>query len=172
MPADEAARAAERGDGTLLHLAFKWNVDSGAHVTTRYEWFPGLDAEGIAARLRSLYDDDGESLRIACDTLTLASARAGSGALQYLEVREPGTGRRSFDLNLYDAGLQVRDLQPLLLRMRDLHGIRPGQFQALYDQVKARALGHLAGGHHRDGRDFFNVYYGVTGFPQFAGRLG
>ena len=32
-------------------------------------------------------------------------------------------------------------------------------------------LGHLAGGVHRDGRDFFNVYYGATGLPRFNERL-
>ena len=40
-------------------------------------------------------------------------------------------------------------------------------FQALYDQIKMKALGHLAGGVHRNGKDFFNLYYGVTGLPHF-----
>jgi len=166
-----AARAA--GAAVLLHLAFKWNIDTGAHVVTRYDWYPGLGAEGIAARLRSLYGKTthAESLQISLEALQTAAERVDAETLQYLEVREPDNGRMSFDLNLYDAGLQVRDLLPLLLRMRDLHGVRPGQFQALIDQIRNRALGHLAGGVHRDGRDFFNVYYGVTGFPQFASRL-
>ena len=40
--------------------------------------------------------------------------------------------------------------------------------QALYDQIRTRALGHIAGGVHRNGRDFFNIYYGVAGFPRFS----
>ena len=75
--------------------------------------------------------------------------------------------RRSFDLNLYNAKLQVKDMQPLLHRMREHFGVRPGQMQALYDQIKTKALGHLAGGVHRNGEDFFNVYYGVVGLPHF-----
>jgi tryptophan 7-halogenase len=171
VPTDEVVRAASLGEGVLLHLAYKWLIDGSAHVVTRYDWFPGLSPQGMDARMRAVYgaQADGEAAAIACATLALAAAR--EPALQYLEVHEPDNGRRSFDLNLYDAGLQVRDLLPLLLRMRDLYGIRPGQFQALVDQIRHRALGHLAGGMHRDGRDFFNVYYGVTGFPQFAGRL-
>jgi hypothetical protein len=47
--------------------------------------------------------------------------------------------------------------------MRRRFGVGPGQFQALYDQIKERKFGHLAGGLHRNGKDFFNVYYG----PQF-----
>jgi tryptophan halogenase len=172
VSAAEIAAARAAGRAALLHLAFKWKVDSGAHVVTRYDWYPGLGADGIAARLRALYGAaHGESLQIALEALQMAAERVDADTLQYLEVREPENGRLSFDLNLYDAGLQVRDLLPLLLRMRDLHGVRPGQFQALVDQIRNRALGHLAGGVHRDGRDFFNVYYGVTGFPQFASRL-
>lgn len=172
VPADEAAQAAREGCGVPLHLAFKWDTDSGRWVQTRYLWFPGLDAQGLDARLVALYGDaaEGDPVRIARETLALAASRADG--LQYLEVEEDDNGRRSFDLNLYDANLQVRDLLPLLLRMRDFCGIRPGQFQALVDQIRTRSLGHLAGGVHRDGRDFFNVYYGLTGFPLYSARLG
>jgi hypothetical protein len=45
--------------------------------------------------------------------------------------------------------------------MRQRFAIKPGQFQALYDQIKSQTAGHLAGGAHRNGKDFFNVYYGV-----------
>ena len=48
----------------------------------------------------------------------------------------------------------------MLFALRDHFGIAPGRFQALYDQVKGKRFGHLAGGIHRDGRPFFNVYYG------------
>ena len=173
VPEAEVAAARCSGGPALLHLAFKWNLDTGAHVVTRYDWYPGLDAAAIALRLRALYGDAAraESLQIALDALQMAAERVDAGTLQYLEVHEPDNGRRSFDLNVYDAGLQLRDLLPVLLRMRDQHGIRPGQFQALIDQIRNRALGHVAGGVHRDGRDFFNIYYGVTGFPQFANRL-
>ena len=99
--------------------------------------------------------------------LELAASRVAAEKLQYLEVHEPGNGRRSFDLNLYNAKLVVKDVQPQLQAMRERYGVRPGQFQALYDQIKGKVLGHLAGGVHRDGRDFFNVYYGVGSFPQF-----
>ena len=172
VPADEAARAAADGASVPLHLAYKWDMDSSGHVVTRYDWFPGLTAQAIAARLQALYARaaDVEAAGIAIDALSLAAARTTS--LQYLEVHEPDNGRHSFDLNLYDANLTVRDLLPMLLIMRDLYGIRPGQMQALVDQVRTRALGHLAGGVHRDGRGFFNVYYGVTGYPRFAARLG
>ncbi|HET7338956.1 MAG TPA: hypothetical protein VFK22_05365 [Candidatus Dormibacteraeota bacterium] len=173
VPPEEARRARERGEPALLHLAFKWEPDSGAHVVTEYLWHPALSAAEIAARLeRHVYQAAGEgSCAIAKSALELAAARAPAGELQYLEVQEPGNGRRSFDLNLYNAKLLVKDAQPQLYRMRDRFAVRPGQFQALYDQIKGKVLGHLAGGVHRDGRDFFNLYYGVGSFPQFHGAF-
>ena len=168
---EEARRARERGEPALLHLAYKWEPDSGAHVVSEYLWHPGLDAAAIAERLaRHVYRGAEEgSQEIARAVLEVAAPRAPAGTLQYLEVQEPGNGRRSFDLNLYNARLQVKDVQAQLYRMRERYGVRPGQFQALYDQIKGKVLGHLAGGVHRDGRDFFNVYYGVGSFPQFHG---
>ena len=108
---------------------------------------------------------------IARAVLQAAAERSPTERLQYLEVEEPETSRRSFDLNLYNAKMQVRDIHGLLLRMREQYSVRPGQFQALYDQINGMVLGHLAGGMHRNGRDFFNVYYGAVGLPRFNERL-
>lgn len=173
VPAEEARRAREARAPALLHLAFKWDLLSGAQVTTQYLWYPASRVEDIEARLAQVYrgGEPAASHEIARAALALAARRADAAALQYLEVQEPDNGRRSFDLNVYAANLQVKDAQPLLARMRERFGVRPGEFQALYDQIKGRALGHLAGGVHRDGRDFFNVYYGVTGLPHFSRRL-
>ena len=161
---EEAQRARVRGEPVLLHLAFKWDLVKDAAVTTRYLWRPGLSAAEIEARLAYVYRDGARaSCVLALAALDLTRGRAAAEQLQYLEVEEAENGRRSFDLNLYDAKLQVKDMQQLLHRMREHFGVRPGQMQALYDQIKTKALGHLAGGVHRNGEDFFNVYYGVLG---------
>jgi hypothetical protein len=169
VPADEARRARQRSEPVLLHLAFKWDLVSAAEVVTEYRWYPGLQVAGIEHRLAEVYrgGEPQASFAIAKAVLQLAAARTAAENLQYLEVQEPDNGRRSFDLNVYDAKLQVKDLQALLHRMRDHYGVRAGELQALYDQIKARPFGHLAGGVHRNGRDFFNVYYGVVGLPRF-----
>lgn len=170
VPAPEAEAAAANGQAVLLHQAWKWDTE-GVAVRTRYDWFPGLDEAGIAQRLSRLFQSAGALVQAGAvrEVLALAASRAPS--LQYLEVHEDG-GRHSFDLNLYPAELHLRDITPHLLRLRDVYGIRPGQFQALLDQVRPRVLGHLAGGVHRDGRDFINVYYGAAAVPAFASKLG
>lgn len=169
----QAARLAHAtGEPVLLHLAYKWTLEGGSPVTTRYLWHPLLTADEIDLRLRALYGGDaGEPYAIASGFLAQAAAIAPAEQLQYLEVEELENGRRSFDLNLYNAKLAVKDAQPLLQRMRAHFGVRPGQFQALYDQVRAMSLGHVAGGVHRDGREFFNLYYGMASLPTFNRTL-
>lgn len=170
VPDAEAEEARRSGAPTLLHLAFKWDVAGGAAVVSRYWWRPHLSAAQIEERLAEIYRGaPTESLEIARGALKLAVGGAAAETLQFLEVEEAGSPRRSFDLNLYNAKLAVKDMQPLLNRMRERFEVRPGQWQALYDQIKTKTLGHLAGGVHRDGKDFFNVYYGVVGLPHFHG---
>jgi len=168
----EADRARSGNQPVLLHLAFKWDLLRDAAVTTRYFWYPFLSAREVEARLAHVYRDGPPgSEAIARSLLRLAVERAPAERLQYLEVEEAENARRSFDLNVYNAKLQVKDIHPLMQQMRENFAIRPGQFQALYDQIKALALGHLAGGVHRNGKDFFNLYYGAVGLPKFSEKL-
>lgn len=168
----EARSAREAKQPVLMHLAFKWDLLHDAAVTTRYLWHPGLTVNEIEARLATVYRDGlPESHDIARAFLRLAVERVAPESLQYLEVEEAENSRRSFDLNVYNARLQVRDIYSHLQRMRAHFGIRPGQFQALYDQIKGLALGHLAGGIHRNGKDFFNLYYGAVGLPHYNAKL-
>ena len=172
VSAEEAHRARGANRPVLLHLAFKWDLLRDAAVTTKYLWHPGLSGSEIEMRLAHVYrDGQGESLEIARSLLQLATAKVAAERLQYLEVEEAENARRSFDLNVYNAGLHIRDVHDLLYRMREHFAVRPGQFQALYDQIKVMPLGHLAGGVHRNGKDFFNVYYGAVGLPHFNKQL-
>ena len=159
--ADAQARRAAPGAPVLLHLAWKWDAAQPARcVTTRYEWFPRLGGAEMHERMARACGA-GALLEAAQSVLELAAARVDPARLQFLEVGEDGSPRRSFDVNLYDAGLAVRDAQGPLARLREHFGVRPGQYQALYDQVRARPLGHFAAGAHRDGAPFATVYYGV-----------
>lgn len=170
FPAGQPSKS-QAGQGIPLYVAFKWAPGDPGAVVSRYSLFPGLSATAIESRIEAVYasDEARPSLDIARSVLHLAAGRAPAGKLQYLEVSEDGNARRSWDLNCYDAALHVRDVQDALFAMRDRFGIRPGQFQALYDQIRGSRFGHLAGGVHRDGADFFNVYYGVSGYPRVVG---
>ncbi len=146
----------------LMHRAFKWDIaDPMRHVVTEYLWHPALTVDQIAARLAEVYRaGDDEALAIARGILERAEA-AMPRTICYLEVTEETTRRRSFDLNFYDAKLLVKDLGPWLRRLAAHLAIPTDEFEAWYEPVAERRFGHLAGGVHRAGQDFFNLYYGV-----------
>jgi hypothetical protein len=151
------------GSTFLLHLAFKWDIaDPTRHFVSNYLWYPSLSVAGILDRLAQIYRDDAcpKSFELAKSIVNLAAARPDH-QMAYLEVSEPAGERRSFDLNMYDALFQVQDLQPLLARMSEHFAIPAAQFSDLYERIKTKRFGHMAGGIHRGGQDFFNLYYGV-----------
>lgn len=146
----------------LLHLGFKWNTDDNARgAVSRYLCHPMLEVESVLQRLSDVYhgDEDNASLRIAQDLLALAAARSRGGSFIYVEVSEEGSPRKSFDINLYKAGLRLREIASWLSRMRDHYSIPAQRFDRLYQLVGDRLFGHLAGGLGRDGKDFLTVYY-------------
>jgi hypothetical protein len=151
-------------DPVLLHWAVKWNpADTSRWVLTRYHWYPGLAVSDLLGRLARIYDDPArtEAWAIARDFVLLATQRVGPGGVRYMEVSEEGNARRSFDLNVYRAGLTMGDMFPVLSRMAADFALPAGQLAPLLERIGSRSLGHLAGGVHRTGEVFFNVYYGV-----------
>jgi hypothetical protein len=146
----------------VLHTAFKWDAArSVPGVVARYVLYPNLSFDGIRGRLAAIYGDSRESLDVAKSVVDLAESWARPDDVRYLDVTEDGNPRRSFDLNVYDAGLRVRDLAPQFIRLRQRFEIPPDRFAEFFDRVQDQRLGHVAGGVHRGGEDFFTVYYGV-----------
>ena len=166
VPAEEVRRARADNLPVLMHLAFKWDLLRDAAMTTRYLWRPLLTATEIEARLDQVYRGGAPASRdIANALLRQAIERTPPENLQFLECGGGrGDARRSFDLNVYKTCEVAGQghFHPLLQQMREHFHVRPGRFQALYDQIKGMSLGHLAGGVHRDGKDFFNLYYGAV----------
>ena len=148
----------------LLYVAFKWDQDSpGAAVRTCYQLYPQLELAEIQTRVKQLYvaDTSATSLEIVDSVLRKASERVPIRELHYLEVNEETNPRRSFDLNLYDTGLTIADLRDDIVAMGNQFSQSQESIHALIDEIGHHRAGHLAAGTHRNGRDFFNVYYGA-----------
>lgn len=148
----------------ILHRALKWDVaQPDRSVATQYVWHPRLESELLFKKLDEVYcsHDEHEPLEIARRILREVLKRVDPTSVRYMEVIEDQNPRRSFDLNLYQSRLCVSDLQPLLLRMQLHYQIPDQPFQDWYEQAQWTSLGHLAGGVHRDGHDFMNLYFGV-----------
>jgi tryptophan 7-halogenase len=162
MGVDPATAAASAP--ILLHLAFKWDPAESTRATlSRYYWYPGSTVDDMVGRLSKIYPhiDQEEPLAIARGILLASERRRIHGSLRYLEVTEDNNQRKSFDINLYDAKIKMEDCSVFFTRMCQHFAIPNERFQALFEHVGSKAIGHLAGGTHRAGEDFFNVYYGV-----------
>ena len=157
----------KRGDAPqLLHLAFKWNArDNTDQVIARYMLYPRLEHASILRRIAPMYarEPRREAWDVTCRLLSAAGRRAPAEELMYLEVEEDGTGRRSFDLNLYRAGLTIADLDESVDPLSRHFGVDAPAFRALLAPDRARPLGHIAGGVDRHERDFLTIYFGVEG---------
>jgi hypothetical protein len=128
---------------------------------TKYTCFPGYRSEEILERLDDLYrDKDGSPLEIIRGILTLAAGRAGRKKFLYLDVKEENNPRSSFDINLYAANLQIKEVYSFLLEMCRHYSIPSEEFHNLYASMKTQIFGHLAGGLDREGRDFLTIYFG------------
>lgn len=162
---EEEIRGRDTGsESFLLHLGFKWDIeDSTRQATTRYEWFPSLPVPDILPRLRKIMDPyrHGDLLEISEGIVTQASERISCNDIQYLEVTEESNPRKSFDINIYKAKFQLEELYPFLLKTMQHYSIPFEKFRPMYERIKMKRFGHLAGGVDREGRDFLTVYFGV-----------
>ncbi|NEU80302.1 hypothetical protein [Nostoc sp. UIC 10630] len=153
-------------DRMLLHLSFKWNpLKKSDKIITKYYRYPALSVQDIVNKLSQIYPDNAhsESLAISNIILEIAANRSGDNGLSYLEIIEENNSRKSYDLNIYPAKLRVREIQQILVRMFRYYSISENLFLPHYTQIKDKFLGHIAGGIHRDGQNFFNIYYGLEG---------
>ena len=148
----------------ILFLGYKWAIsDPSRCALARYTCYPLLSVRGIRNRLAELYDDPAiSSLGAAQEIVALAANRIGSNeSFVYVEAAEEGNPRKSFDLNLYKAGLRVADLYPILSALCERYSIPRARVERLNAEVGSRTFGHLSGGTGRDGQDFLTIYYEI-----------
>lgn len=148
----------------LLHLGYKWRPSSPDQViVARYLWHPGLPAQRIVRRIERIYEDvpTRRGLGIVKEIFSRAYRRAETAAFTYLEVEEEGNPRRSFDLNFYESGLRLTDVDDVLEEACRHYDQPVNPLLDFLAEVKECLLGHVAGGVGRDGADFLTVYYEV-----------
>ena len=158
------ARAQNAPDPVLVHLAYKWTPGAaGQGTVTRYSWTPCGSEAAIAERIERLVPtgEAPRALRCGLDLVSRACRRTPAGNLFLMAVEEPGNPRQSYDINVYQADLHVRDIADLVGSLARDFAVPQPQVHALLERSGALALGHMAGGRGRDGAEFVTVYYGV-----------
>lgn len=174
---DKNKKQPDKSDPFLLHLGFKWDVlDNSKCALSKYTWFPHASIEDILARLSNILNPRQyrRPFEIVKNIVEMASRRIPHYDIRYLEVTEDNDTRKSFDINMYRANLRMEEVYPFLMEMVQYYSISHEQFHIIYDQVKNKTFGHLAGGIDREGKDFLTVYFGVEkiyGYGNKPGRL-
>ena len=156
-----------KSESFLLHLGYKWDPsDHRKRALTKYTWHPSLSFEQIRKRTAHILDPRkyGPPFEIAGGILDLASQKIPHQDVLYLEVTEGNNPRRSFDINMYRANLQLKELYRLLSKLCEHYSIPLDEFRNLYDRVETKTFGHVSGGISRKGADFLTIYYGVEGY--------
>lgn len=156
----DAARAAG-AESFELHVAFKWDArHPGRRALATYHCHPRIGSESILARAQRLFAGDAShpALTLVRDLLAVASGRGGEPPM-YLEVREAGNPRASFDLNFHHAELELAAFAEPVAELARRFELPAERFESAWRRIAARRLGHLAGGTGRDGHDFLTIYY-------------
>ncbi len=157
-------------DSVLQFLGFKWDVGkhgnignlagSGRAVVTEYRAFPLLSRRGMRRRSLELLGTLSPAQAVVESAFARCARDWADRPLEYMEAREQGNPRVSFDIKFYSTSLNLIDLRPELENLADRLGIA----QPLQDLLQVHAhsrLGHLAGGLDRNGTPFLMVYHGV-----------
>jgi hypothetical protein len=158
----DIANKSDKSAPAALHLGFKWNADDNTQRTTStYTCYPLLSVREIQGRLADLYrsHEDSVSSEVVTEIVALAASRSVDHSFVYVEVEEDNNPRKSFDLNLYSAMIELREVRPILERLRENYEIPADKFDRLFRLVGDKLFGHLSGGVNRQAVDFLTVYF-------------
>lgn len=146
-----------------LYLGYKWNAENRAQrALSRYTQAQTLSLSNLLNKIDAMYGDEKENdvvRSIAKQIITKAADKVSTTQLLFVEVQEENTPRLSFDINLYETGMTVCDLQPMLLELREHFVIDEKEFAELMKRTEDDLAGHLSGGNDRNGNAFLTTYH-------------
>jgi hypothetical protein len=147
----------------ILGLGFKWNpLNNGQGRISTYTCYPLISVKIILQKLSSIYDHHPNTLQIINSLINYtASKMMNDSSFIYIEMSEENNGRISFDINLYKANLQIKEIYPFLCQICQHYSISIETFNLLYEKINTKIFGHLSGGIDREGKDFLTIYYEV-----------
>ena len=149
-------------DPHLLGKGFKWQIDNpDKHLVTLYHCLAGLEITEIKQRIEAIYQaiPDSKGLNSVREIISLALERHSGKRYLYIEVNEPGNPRKSFDLNLYPAGMRVRHVAEQVRNVALALKVPPDNLYRLMGIIENKLFGHISGGISRTGDEYFTVYY-------------
>ena len=149
-------------DPHLLGKGFKWQIANPDNcLVTLYHCLAGLEITEIKQRIEAIYQamQDSKGLNPVREIISSAVERYPDKHYLYIEVNEPGNPRKSFDLNLYPAGMRVRQVAEQVGKVALALEVPPDKLYRLMGIIEDKFFGHLSGGISRTGSEYFTVYY-------------
>jgi hypothetical protein len=160
----ELRAASHSPNRLLLFLGLKWDpLHPEKKAVTEYIWHPAASETEIRTRISGIFAGSPPEMPMdtAAGVLSMAAAKMPVKEMYLLEVSEPGNPRKSFDLNVYPARIQLKSLERFFPMICNHYEINPVDFQTFISPMSEKILDHLTGGIDREGRDFLTFYYGV-----------
>jgi len=151
-----------RNEPLLLHHAFKWDpAEPHRHAVALYKALPCRGRADMERGLALLAGEAAAARTLGQALLERALRTAAADDLLLMAVEEPGNPRRSFDLNLYPAGIALTAAMPLVEATLKSLAISRSATRRGLDRFGDATLGHVAGGQGRGGEDFATIYFGA-----------
>ncbi|MBL8810122.1 MAG: hypothetical protein JNM43_08100 [Planctomycetaceae bacterium] len=147
-------------DARIQFFGYKWNMANSedAALTVYRTW---LADDGHTSLQKFLTETPALFQSFAASLLEQVARSPQSLAPQdftLLEVRDEGSPRCSWDLNIYDTGLTIGQLADSNMLPESV--VDEAQIARWRESVSSRLVGHVATGHDRHGTPFLTIYYG------------
>lgn len=141
--------------------SLKWSSATPA-VESQYVCCPEQTESALKNTISECYvDADPEAEFLAQKILAKALKSLPAEQLLMLEVIEPSSLRKSFDLNLYDLDQKLGDWADLISVIWHYQNIGLDQLNEFLKAKSNKVLGHISAGVNRNNEVFFTLYYGV-----------
>jgi len=151
----------------IQYIGFKWDAfNTQKAFTTIYKWFPFISTKELFDRIHQiLKKKDYFQFVLMKEFIELAISRSGHSfdPYIYLEANDMNSesDRKSLDLNFYQVGLKMLDVEAFIIKMMHFFEIPPQKWDVFLRQIRRKVFGHMSGGYNSSGQLFFNVYYDV-----------
>ena len=145
-------------------LGFKWDAfHPSKQVITKYECVPKQSLENIHERIADIFNKQVHQLLIeaSMDIMKYALEKIALKNIIYLEASDGNGPRRSFDINVYDARLSIKDIIQPIRKIFHYFSIPDVIYEKVYNPKNTYSFGHISGGIDVDGKAFVSIYGGL-----------
>jgi hypothetical protein len=149
----------------IQYLGFKWDAfDNLNFLITTYKWFPFISASEMYDRIDQIYMKTDPFQFILIKNLIQSVVNRIDDSFDpfiYLEATDMNNKRKSFDLNIYKAGLTMGEVETYIKKIMRLFDIDARKWNMFLWKIRHKIFGHISSGFSFTGDEFASFYYDV-----------